>query len=66
MQLDIRNISRTYPNGVEALKDVTLTIPPGMYGLAKEPPGLDITISLYNYIDVWFMSFQPGSARSRG
>jgi ABC-type multidrug transport system ATPase subunit len=33
MQLDIRGISKTYPNGVHALKDVTLTIPPGMYGL---------------------------------
>ena len=33
MQLEIRNISKTYPNGVQALKDVSLTIPPGMYGL---------------------------------
>ena len=33
MQLEIRNISKTYPNGVQALKDVTLTIPAGMYGL---------------------------------
>src|SRR5688572_10894150 len=33
MQLDIRNISKTYPNGVQALKDVSLTIPAGMYGL---------------------------------
>jgi ABC-2 type transport system ATP-binding protein len=33
LQLDIRNISKTYPNGVQALKDVTLTIPAGMYGL---------------------------------
>jgi ABC-type multidrug transport system ATPase subunit len=33
MQLHIRDVSKTYPNGVEALKDVTLTIPPGMYGL---------------------------------
>jgi ABC-2 type transport system ATP-binding protein len=33
MQLDIRGISKTYPNGVHALRDVTLTIPPGMYGL---------------------------------
>jgi ABC-2 type transport system ATP-binding protein len=33
MQLDIRNISKTYPNGVRALKNVTLTIPAGMYGL---------------------------------
>ncbi|MDP9179524.1 MAG: ABC transporter ATP-binding protein [Gemmatimonadota bacterium] len=33
MQLHIRNISKTYPNGVQALKDVSLTIPAGMYGL---------------------------------
>ncbi|HEX6573369.1 MAG TPA: ABC transporter ATP-binding protein [Gemmatimonadaceae bacterium] len=33
MQLEIRNVSITYPNGVEALKNVSLTIPRGMYGL---------------------------------
>jgi ABC-type multidrug transport system ATPase subunit len=33
MHVSIRNISKTYPNGVQALKDVTLTIPAGMYGL---------------------------------
>ena len=33
MELQIRNVSKTYPNGVQALKDVTLTIPAGMYGL---------------------------------
>ena len=33
MELSIRNISKTYTNGVQALKDVTLTIPAGMYGL---------------------------------
>src|SRR5215203_3920641 len=33
MELLIRKLSKTYPNGVEALKDVTLTIPQGMYGL---------------------------------
>ena len=33
LQLDIRDVSKTYPNGVQALKDVTLTIPVGMYGL---------------------------------
>jgi ABC-type multidrug transport system ATPase subunit len=33
MELQIRGVSKTYPNGVQALKDVTLTIPPGMYGL---------------------------------
>jgi len=33
MKLQIRNLSKTYPNGVEALKEITLTIPQGMYGL---------------------------------
>jgi ABC-2 type transport system ATP-binding protein len=33
MELQIRNLSKRYPNGVQALKNVTLTIPQGMYGL---------------------------------
>ena len=33
MELHIRNVSKIYPNGVQALKEVTLTIPSGMYGL---------------------------------
>jgi ABC-type multidrug transport system ATPase subunit len=33
MELQIRSISKTYSNGVRALDDVSLTIPPGMYGL---------------------------------
>jgi ABC-type multidrug transport system ATPase subunit len=33
MELQIRNVSKTYSNGVQALKDVSLTIPAGMYGL---------------------------------
>ena len=33
MELQIRGVSKTYPNGVRALKDVTLSIPAGMYGL---------------------------------
>jgi ABC-type multidrug transport system ATPase subunit len=33
MELQIRGISKTYANGVQALKDVTLTIRAGMYGL---------------------------------
>ena len=31
--LRIQNLSKTYPNGVKALQDVTLTIPTGMFGL---------------------------------
>ncbi len=33
MQLTIRNLSKTYSNGVKALQDVSLDIPTGMYGL---------------------------------
>jgi ABC-2 type transport system ATP-binding protein len=33
MELRIRDVSKTYRNGAQALKDVTLTIPAGMYGL---------------------------------
>jgi ABC-type multidrug transport system ATPase subunit len=33
MQLTISNLSKTYPNGVAALNDVSLTIPNGMFGL---------------------------------
>jgi ABC-2 type transport system ATP-binding protein len=33
MELHIRDVSKTYSNGAQALKDVTLTIPAGIYGL---------------------------------
>lgn len=33
MELSIRNLSKTYPNGVKALQNVSLDIPRGMYGL---------------------------------
>jgi ABC-type multidrug transport system ATPase subunit len=33
MELRIRDLAKTYPNGVHALRDVTLTIPRGMFGL---------------------------------
>jgi ABC-type multidrug transport system ATPase subunit len=33
VQLVIDRLSKTYPNGVRALHDVSLTIPPGMFGL---------------------------------
>ncbi|HEY7159788.1 MAG TPA: ATP-binding cassette domain-containing protein, partial [Acidobacteriota bacterium] len=33
LELAIENLSKTYPNGVQALKDVTLKIPTGMFGL---------------------------------
>jgi ABC-2 type transport system ATP-binding protein len=33
MELQIRNLSKTYANGVCALDDITLTVPRGMFGL---------------------------------
>jgi ABC-2 type transport system ATP-binding protein len=33
MELQIQGLSKTYPNGVKALDNVSLTIPCGMYGL---------------------------------
>jgi ABC-2 type transport system ATP-binding protein len=33
LELSIRNLQKTYPNGVQALRDVTLRIGPGMFGL---------------------------------
>lgn len=33
MELQIKNLSKTYSNGVQALKDITLNIPQGMFGL---------------------------------
>ena len=33
MQLSINNLSKTYPNGTQALKNVSLEIPTGLFGL---------------------------------
>jgi ABC-2 type transport system ATP-binding protein len=33
LELSIENLSKTYPNGVQALKEVSLSIPTGMFGL---------------------------------
>ena len=33
LELRIQNLSKRYPNGVQALRNVSLTIPRGMYGL---------------------------------
>ncbi|MGB3850622.1 MAG: ATP-binding cassette domain-containing protein, partial [Tunicatimonas sp.] len=33
MQINIKNLSKTYPNGTAALKNVSLTINRGMFGL---------------------------------
>ncbi len=32
-QLSIRGLSKTYPNGTRALKEISLDVPPGMFGL---------------------------------
>lgn len=36
MKLEIKNLSKTYPNGVKAMQDVSLTIGKGMFGLLGE------------------------------
>jgi ABC-type multidrug transport system ATPase subunit len=33
VDLTIQHLWKTYPNGVVALRDVSLAIPPGMFGL---------------------------------
>src|ERR1044071_10229598 len=33
MELQIRNLAKTYANGVQALNDINLVIPRGMFGL---------------------------------
>jgi ABC-2 type transport system ATP-binding protein len=33
LELSIQNLSKTYRNGVQALKEVSLSIPTGMFGL---------------------------------
>lgn len=33
LELSIQNLSKTYPGGVQALRDVSLTVPTGMFGL---------------------------------
>ena len=33
LELVVRGLSKTYPNGVRALRDVSLTVPTGMFGL---------------------------------
>jgi len=33
MELELKGVTKTYPNGVKALDDVSLTIPHGMFGL---------------------------------
>ena len=36
MKLEIKNLSKTYPNGVKAMQDVSLSIGKGMFGLLGE------------------------------
>lgn len=35
MKLEIINLSKTYPNGVQALKEINLTIHTGMFRFAR-------------------------------
>jgi len=46
MQLIIKNLSKTYPNGVKALDDVSIEITKGMFGLLG-PNGAGKTTSFY-------------------
>lgn len=43
MELKIKNLSKTYSNGVQALKHITLDIPQGMFGLLG-PNGAGMTV----------------------
>ena len=49
MRISIRNLSKTYPRGSRALKDVTLDIESGLFGLlgtyalAKDPAIVGMT-----------------------
>jgi hypothetical protein len=38
MELQIRKLSKTYSNGVEALKDITLTTPRACTACSASPP----------------------------
>lgn len=61
MELVLSGVSKTYPNGVKALNDVTLTIPRGMFGLLG-PNGagkssLMRSVATLQPIDVGTMTF---------
>ncbi|WP_234572463.1 ABC transporter ATP-binding protein [Rhodohalobacter sp. 614A] len=74
MQLTISNLSKTYPNGVQALKNVSLTIGKGMFGLLGQNGAgkstLMRTIATLQEADTGHISFgdidvfnQPGELR---
>jgi ABC-2 type transport system ATP-binding protein len=63
--LRIENLSKTYPNGVHALKDVSLEIPRGMFGLLG-PNGagkstLMRTIATLQGVDAGSIAFDPST-----
>jgi hypothetical protein len=35
VELKVERVSRTYPDGAHALRDVALTLAPGMFGLVR-------------------------------
>jgi hypothetical protein len=64
LQLDIRGVSKTYPNGVQALKDVTLTIPVGLYGLLG-PNGADEMRNTLGYLPQELGVYPKGRRRGQ-
>ena len=65
MELHIRDISKTYSNGVQALKNVTLTIPAGMYGLLGPNGAGKSTLLRTKCSGMPFGIHQRGGDRSR-
>ena len=73
MELRIEHLAKTYPNGVHALRDITLTIPRGMFGLLG-PNGagkstLMRTIATLQEPDTGSITLVPspgGSGQARG
>ena len=62
MELKIKNLSKTYSNGVQALKDVTLNIPQGMFGLLG-PNGAGKSILNENLSNIATSRFWLGNVR---
>ena len=62
MRLQISNLNKTYSNGVQALKNVSLDIPPGMFGLlgpngAGKSSLMRTYIYIYMYIYIYIYIF---------
>jgi len=63
MALRIEHLSKTYPNGIRAVDDVTLTIPVGMFGLLG-PNGAGKT-TLFKMLATWIIP-DAGTATIQG